>query len=90
MNTNLFEYVVLETCTACPQDPKRKYNFIQNLKLHGLNPKCALLTYAHDNYIGNLHFIWKVCDGDDAMSLSQETIEKAKKEILYLCFIQEQ
>ena len=40
-----------------------------------------MLTYSHGNNIGNLHFLWKVSDTDDAMSNSQQTIEKAKEEI---------
>ena len=79
MNLSLYEFMVLET--VCSQDPKVKYEFIRHLKLHGLTTKCALLTYSHGNYIGSTHFIWKVCGGDDVLSLSQLTIEKAKKEI---------
>jgi len=77
------EYKVVWICSprnmhSLPTRPKRKCNFIQELKLHGLTPKCALLTYVYGNYIGNLHFIWKVCDNDDVMTLSQQTIQKAK------------
>ena len=79
MNRELYEYVVLET--VCPQDPRKKYEFIQNLKCYSLTARCTLLTYAHGNYIGNTHFVWKVCDAEDAFSLSQQTIEMAKKEI---------
>jgi len=76
---NLYEFLVLET--VCPQDLKRKYEYIEGLKLHGLTARCALLTYSHGNYIGNVQFIWKVCGSDDVLSLSQKSIERARKEI---------
>ena len=64
----------------CLQDPKRKYEYIEGLKLCSLTARCALLTYLHGNYIGNVHFIWKVCGSDDVLSLSQNTIERTRKE----------
>ena len=79
MNRELYEYVVLET--VCPQDPRKKYGFIQNLKCYGLTTRCALLTYAHGNYIGNTYFVWKVCDAENVFSLSQQITEMTKNEI---------
>ena len=45
MNTELLEYIVLEI--VCPQDLRKKYEFIQNLKQYGLTTRCGLLTNAH-------------------------------------------
>ena len=41
----VYEFMVLEA--VCLQDHKVKYEFIRDLKLHGLIAKCALLTYSH-------------------------------------------
>ena len=81
MNAELFEYVVLET--VCPQDPRKKYEFIQSLKLHGLTTRCALLTYAHGNYIGNTYFVWKVCDVRMHFHLVNKLLKWPKKIYLY-------
>ena len=75
-------------------DPRNKYAYLQILRSSGLTSNVMMLTYSHGNNIRNLHFLWKVSDTDDAMSNSQQTIEKAKEEIPYLphqsneaCFI---
>lgn len=73
----LFEHILVED--TCPNEPRRKYEFIQMLMSSGIAVETALLTYSHGNNIGNLHFIWKV-SGDD-LTHSQRTIEKVKEEI---------
>ena len=67
---------------VCPSEPQRKFRYIQTLNTVGLSINTAMLTYAHGNSVGNMHFIWKVAGSTDGdFSQSQQVIEKAKEEI---------
>ena len=73
----LYEYIIVNE--LCPSEPSKKYEFIQQLKKCGLMTKTALLTYSHDNNVGNIHFLWKVTESSgQEFSRCQETIEQAK------------
>ena len=75
-----FQYVVVDD--VCPADPRRKYNYLQELKSSGLTVKTAMLTYRHGNNIGNTNCAWKVPEQDpDSICQSQQTIEIVKKQI---------
>lgn len=49
------EYVELHEFT--PDQPRRKYDFIQCLERNGLPVPIMLLTYSSGNNAGNLHFV---------------------------------
>ncbi len=55
-----FQYMCLTE--HCPDEPRKRYDYIQQLK-RGLNVPVVLLTYSPGNNRGNLHFIWRY-DGD--------------------------
>ena len=75
-----YQYVLVED--TCPTDFRAKYNFIQKMKTVGFRFPTALLSYAHGNNIGNLHFVWRVSGpNESSFSDSQQVIESAKERI---------
>lgn len=78
--TPLLEYVAVDD--HCPANSRAKYNFLHTLKSIGVSFPTALLSYAHSNNVGNLHFMWKVASTDDSsFTECQKVIEAVKKKI---------
>jgi hypothetical protein len=76
-----FQPVMIED--VCPSDPRKKYKYIQLLKLKGLAFHTAILIYKHGNSVGNKNFVWKVPEANqDSFCQSHKTIEEAKQNIL--------
>ncbi len=55
----------------CCNDPKKKYQYVQDLK-NGLTAPCVLYTASLGSNIGNYHFMWKIPRG---VTLEAATIE---------------
>ena len=75
-----YQYVLVED--TCPTDSRAKYNFLQTMKTVGFRFPTALMSYAHGNNAGNLHFVWRVSGPiESSFSDSQQVIESAKESI---------
>ena len=79
-NTPHFHSVSVEE--ICPTNARKKYDFINALKCNGLPFNVAMLSYAHGNNLGNLHFVWRVkaCD-ESSFTECQKVIDTVKKSI---------
>ena len=51
-----------------PDDPKKRYEYLQSLERSGVQFPVVILTHSSGNNLGNLHFIWR--------SLSAEKVEE--------------
>ena len=75
-----YQYVLVED--TCPTDSRAKYNFLQTMKTVGFRFPKALMSYAHGNNVGNVHFVWRVSGPNESSFIdSQRVIERAKESI---------
>ena len=79
-NAQYLEYVAVED--VCPTNTRAKHSFISFLKTNGFPFQVAMLSYAHGNNVGNLHFLWRVGSTDEATFMEcQKVVEKIKGNI---------
>ena len=75
-------YIPVSLLDYIPNDPVKKYRFVNLLESSGLSVPFILLTYNPGSNIGKLLFIWKVPEGKgigDYLHESQQAIEETKK-----------
>ena len=60
-----------------PDEPVKRFRYIESLKC-GLNVPCILLCYSPGSNIGNQYYLWKVNEGDDILTNSQQVIDAIK------------
>lgn len=68
----------------CPDDPRRRYDFLQSLKSTGLQFPILILTHSTGNNVGNMHFVWRVPlteKIEDTFDKCQAVIESLKPEL---------
>ena len=64
-----------------PDDPVKKFRFIQCLK-NGINIPCMLFLYLPGSNIGNQYYLWKVLsDDDDIFMRSQQVVQSIRGNI---------
>ena len=63
-----------------PDDPVRRFRYIENLK-NGMNIPCMLLSYSPGSNIGNQYYLWKINGDNDNFTRSQQVIEAVKANI---------
>ena len=75
-------YVPISLLEYTPNDPVKKYRFVNLLESSGLSIPFILLKFNPGSNIGKLLFIWKVPEGKDFgnyLQESQQAIEEVRK-----------
>lgn len=70
---NMDDYEHMCLTDFCPEEPRHRYQFLQNLH-RGLDISVVLLTYSPGNNCGNLHFIWKYDDSEPVEAVFQKSL----------------
>ena len=61
-----------------PDDPVKKFRFIQCLK-NGINIPCMLFLYSPGSNIGNQYYLWKVLsDDNNIFTRSQQVVQSIR------------
>ncbi len=74
-----YECIFLNDYT--PNDPRKKYEYLQSLERSGCNHMLVVITHSSGNNVGNLYFAWKVPHTEALESIldrSQKVIEEIR------------
>ena len=74
-----YEYAFLND--LLPDEPRKRYNFLQSLLRTGIQSPIVVCTHSPGNNAGNLHFVWRVPKEDHIekiFSQSQHVIETVR------------
>ena len=76
------DYEYLQAEQYCPTQSMLKYKLMKATKSNGFPFPTALVTYTHENNVGNLNFLWKILgDEESAFSDGQRVVEQLKQHI---------
>ena len=74
-----YEHAFLNQFT--PDDPRRRYDYLQSLERSGCKFPIVIVTHSSGNNAGNIHFVWRVPSTEaleTTMDRSQAIIEEIK------------
>ena len=75
--TSVMKWNIYSFNDYTPDEPVKRFRYIESLKC-GLNVPCILLCYSPGSNIGNQYYLWKVNEGDDVLTNSEQVIEAIK------------
>ena len=71
--SNLEPYQHISLTGICPDQPRKRYRFLQDLK-NGLNVSVVSLTYSPGNNCGNLTFLWKYVETESVETVFEKSL----------------
>ena len=77
--TQPYEHVLLDP--FAPDDPRRRYDYLQSLERSGYKFPIVIVTHSSGNNAGNIHFAWRIpCTEplETTMDRSEAVIEEFK------------
>ena len=81
---NAGEYDHFSLNEFIPDDPRKRYEFLQSLSRNGIRFPIIICTHSSGNNTGNTHFVWRVPNTgrvEEIFSRSQQVVERIRPQL---------